>query len=737
MRLISFKLLLAVALLSSGVFAQQQRAAGNAPDIERLRAHVSYLASDKMEGRRTGTAGAEAAAAYVAAEFARLGLRAAGDTLIVSGDKPSRSVRGYRQSFPYVAGVEAGDGNSMLFATGGAGSQPDARPATLDMRLKEDWMPLGFSTNARVENLPVTFVGYGIRASELKHDDYAGLDARGRIVLALAGTPDADNPHSQFARYAETRLKAAAAREQGAAALVIVAAEEDFRESRFAQMRYDNAGDAGLPVVAVSRASARRILSAGGVGLPLEEIERALRARPATAQENDKTHDPHAKTQAHSAHAATKAHDSHATTQAHASSVVTHPHATPVKTQAHASPAQATEGGQASGVKSTARKNLSAVLENVALSIRTDVVRRGAPAMNVVGILDGSDAHLKQEAIVVGAHYDHLGRGGTGSLAAREGEIHHGADDNASGTSALLELARIFSQSGARPRRTLVFIAFGGEEEGLLGSGFYVRNPSVPLAQTVAMINMDMIGRLKDGRLIVGGAGTAAEWRSLIEETNTKLRLTLTGGAESGDRKGEMPVVTGANGRVMATASAAPRFTLALNDDGFGPSDHSSFYAQKIPVLFFFTGTHEDYHKPSDTAERINYEGQARIIGFVRDIVEAIDANASRPVYALARSSSSGGDGRSAGFRVYLGTVPSYVETTDGLRLDAVREDSPAARAGLRAGDRITRLAGREVRNVYDYTYILAEMRAGQEYDVEVVREGNALQFKITPAARK
>jgi Zn-dependent M28 family amino/carboxypeptidase len=733
MRHISLKLLLALALLSPGVLAQQRQpqragAEGSAPDIERLRAHVVYLASDKMEGRRTGTAGAQAAAAYIAAEFARLGLRAAGDTARVSlsGDKASGNARSYMQSFPYVAGVEAGNDNSMIFTT----RAPNSPAATLDLRLKEDWMPLGFTTNAQVENLPVAFVGYGIRASELKHDDYEGLDARGGIVLALAGTPDGDNPHGQLARYAETRLKAAAAREQGAKALVIVAGEEDFRESRLAQMRYDNAGDAGLSVVAISRASARRILSAGGVGLPLEEIERALRASHPPAQVNDRTHDAQAVTQAHDAKAATKGHDAHAATQAHDA------------TQAHAAPAQATEGGQTSDAKiqSPARKSLSVMLQNVALSIKTDVVRREAPASNVVGILDGSDAQLKQEAVVVGAHYDHLGRGGAGSLAAREGEIHHGADDNASGTSALLELARIFSQPGARPRRTVVFIAFGGEEEGLLGSSFYVRNPSVPLAQTVAMINMDMIGRLKDGRLIIGGAGTAAEWRGLLEETNTKLRLTLTGGAEGraerGGTKGEMPVVTGANGRVMATASNVPRFTLALNDDGFGPSDHSSFYAQKIPVLFFFTGTHEDYHKPSDTPERINYEGEARIIAFVRDVVAAIDAQANRPAYAVARS-SGGGEGRNAGFRVYLGTVPSYAETTDGLRLDAVREDSPAARAGLRAGDRITRLAGREVRNVYDYTYILAGMRAGQEYDVEVVREGNSLRFKITPAARK
>jgi hypothetical protein len=354
------------------------------------------------------------------------------------------------------------------------------------------------------------------------------------------------------------------------------------------------------------------------------------------------------------------------------------------------------------------------LLEGMTLSISTNIVRRNAGAYNVIGILEGSDPVLKKEAVVIGAHYDHLGRGGQGSLAPREGGIHHGADDNASGVAGMLELARIFSSERARMKRTLIFIAFGGEEEGLLGSRFYVNQPVWPLGETVAMINMDMVGRMKENRLMIGGVGTAQQWRDWIQAENKKGPASNAGS--------------------LQTVSVADNFALTLNEDGYGPSDHSSFYSKQIPVLFFFTGTHDDYHKPTDTAEKINYDDERRILFFVASLLRAIDASANRPTYTVAKSQSQG---RSMGFRVYLGTIPSYAESNDGMKLDGVREDSPAAKAGLLTGDRIIKMAGREIRNVYDYTYALGEMKAGVEYDVEVMRGGERLKFKLTPAARK
>ena len=317
---------------------------------------------------------------------------------------------------------------------------------------------------------------------------------------------------------------------------------------------------------------------------------------------------------------------------------------------------------------------------------------------------------------MIGAHYDHLGRGGEGSRAPRAAETHHGADDNASGVAGLLELARIFSDERARLKRTLIFIAFSGEEEGLLGSNYYVNHPVVPLAQTVAMINMDMIGRMRDDRLNIGGVGTAQGWRALVEKINDPVSASV----EADHRD--------------ARRLSLRRFALSLNEDGYGPSDHASFYAKQVPVLFFWTGAHEDYHKPSDTADKINYEDEARIISLIADIVRSIEEAERRPAYTVARSESTG---RSMSFRVYLGTIPNYADSTTGLVLDGVRDDSPASRAGLKAGDRIVRMAGRDVRNVYDYTYALGEMKAGQEYEVEIVRAGQTIKLKITPAARK
>jgi aminopeptidase YwaD len=633
----------------------QRRAKDSEPSVERLRAHVSYLASDKLEGRRTGSAGATLAAEYVAREFSRLGLRRSiGHDLpgmsILEADSPRR----YMQEFPFVAGVELGQGNSLLV-------KPDSGGDAVSLRAGEDWMPLGFSSNAKLTDLRAVFVHYGIKADELNYDDYASVPVKGRVAIALSGSPDGDNPHGQFARYADVRWKAIAARNAGAAALVVIASAANFKDDRLARLSYDQSeGEAGLPVVVVSRQAALHLFQLNS-GVQLAELEMKLGEFLKTKR------------------------------------VVGQPSAQ-------------------YDVKLTVTPPF-----DFTLSLSTDLVRRSAPAYNVVGILDGSDPALKNEAIVIGAHYDHLGRGGQGSLAAREGEIHHGADDNASGVAGVLELARIFAAKRGKMKRTLVFIAFGGEEEGLLGSNYYVNHPIWPLDKTVAMINMDMIGRMKERKLIIGGVGTATEWRDHIKEAQEHI---------SAPRSAVFRM-----GKTIGIADDFPEpFVLTLNEDGYGPSDHSSFYAKQIPVLFFFTGTHGDYHKPSDTADKIAYEDEARVLDFVAYIVASISLDAKRPTYAVAKSESQG---RSMGFRVYLGTIPNYAESNDGMLLDGVREDSPAAAAGLKAGDKVIRIAGREVRNVYDYTAALGEMKAGEVYEVEVVRGGQTLKLKITPAERK
>lgn len=615
-------LILSLAL-SLTVFAQQP----SQPSVDRLRNTIVYLASDALEGRRTGTQGANDAAHYIAAEFNMLGLRPGmGGGGRTRGENRAR----YLQPFPYVAKVELGKNNLLTF-------DPKRRDLPFEIKLGTDWMPLGFSSNGGFQGGETVFAGYGISSAELKYDDYAVSQAKNRVAIAFAGTPDGDNPHGQFVQAGQLRFKAAAARAAGAQALLIISSEEVLQHDRLAQLSYDNAGEAGIPVAVISPATARWILG------DLAALKNIADART---------------------RAGSNPHIGHG------------------------------------------------------LNLSIDVQRHESPSFNVVGILPGSDPKLKNEAIVIGAHYDHLGLGGDGSLAPRAGEIHHGADDNASGTAGVLELAHMFVQ-GPKPRRTIVFVAFSGEEEGLIGSNYYVNHPVVPLANTVAMINMDMIGRLKDQKLSIGGVGTAAEWKDEIKRTQDSFTPPQTIPASAGNHS--------------STSGVSP-FALTLSEDGYGPSDHSSFYSKQIPVLFFWTGTHNDYHKPSDTAEKINYQGEARIISFVANIVRDIDKNDKRPTYTVAKSESQG---RSTGFRVYLGTIPNYADSNDGLLLDGVRDESPAAKAGIKAGDKIVKMAGRDVKNVYDYTYALGEMKAGEEYEVELVRGGQKMTLKIKPEARK
>ena len=657
---------LLVFALTASALAQQP---STTPSADRLREMVTYLASDMLDGRRTGTQGANDAAHYIANEFNMMGLRPGMPTASPPRTRGENRAR-YLQPFPYVSKVELGKGNTLAL-----NGHPVDGVVT---RLGEDWTPLGFSSNGSIKTAAVVFAGYGISSSALKYDDYAVSNVKDRVAVVFAGTPDGDNPHGQFVQAGQIRFKAAAARAAGASALLIIANEEKLSDDRLARLSYDNAGEAGIPVAIISRAIAKQISHS-----ELPELQKAADAR--TAAE--------------------------------------HP--------------------------------LRQAVKGLSLNLSVNVNRIESPSHNVVGILPGSDPKLKDEVIVIGAHYDHLGRGGEGSLAQREGEIHYGADDNASGTAGLLELARRFSAQRPKPRRTIVFIAFSGEEEGLIGSNYYVNHPLVPLANTVAMINLDMIGRINSQKLIIGGVGTAAEWRALIDGANSesKIRRAALNSALEGrgsepqvimdprvDSKGA-PIVVGANGRPIVTIDfpkvsrdAMMPFSLTLNEDGYGPSDHSSFYAKQIPVLFFWTGTHSDYHKPSDTAEKINYDGLAQITSFVANIVRDIDNSDTRPTYRVAQVQAAG---RSTGFRVYLGTIPNYADSSDGMLLDGVRDGSPAAKAGLKAGDKIVKMAGKDVKNVYDYTYALGEMKGGEEYEVEIIRAGQRMTLKITPEKRQ
>jgi hypothetical protein len=336
-------------------------------------------------------------------------------------------------------------------------------------------------------------------------------------------------------------------------------------------------------------------------------------------------------------------------------------------------------------------------------------------ARNVVAMIPGSDPTLAREVVIVGAHYDHLGLGGDGSLAPDEQAVHNGADDNASGTAALMEVARAIQASGRKPARTILFLAFTGEEKGLWGSAHYVDEPLLPVENTVAMINMDMVGRLRENTLTVYGTGTAMEWPSLLEEVNERQDAPME---------------------------------LASIPDGFGPSDHSSFYGAKVPVLMLFTNTHSEYHRPEDDWELINQEGLERVASFAADLVgeiagsEEVDRvaltyveGAGNPHGAMASDqapSSSGGPGYGA----YMGTIPDMTPQEIGVRITGVREESPAEKGGLQGGDVIVEFGGKEITDLYAYTYALREHKPGDEVVVVVLRGEERLDLTVVLGSR-
>jgi aminopeptidase YwaD len=340
--------------------------------------------------------------------------------------------------------------------------------------------------------------------------------------------------------------------------------------------------------------------------------------------------------------------------------------------------------------------------------LETEVDARTAMARNVVALLPGSDPRRQDEIVVLGAHYDHLGRGGAGSLAPDSREIHNGADDNASGTAALLEAARRLAE-GPPTSRPVLFVAFSGEERGLLGSAHFVAEPTVALENAVAMLNMDMVGRLRDNTLTVYGMATADEWETLVERIN---------------------------------AAGPEPFRLSLLPDGFGPSDHASFYGRGIPVLHFFTNTHSEYHRPEDDWHTIDGPGLDRIADYVTEISRVLAGTPDRVAVALtaqagAGQAAAGEPGAERGYGPYFGSIPDMAPVDYGVRLSGVREDSPAERAGLRAGDVLVRFAGDEVADLYGFTYALRDRRPGDRVEVVVLRDGQRLTLYAVLGERR
>ncbi len=328
------------------------------------------------------------------------------------------------------------------------------------------------------------------------------------------------------------------------------------------------------------------------------------------------------------------------------------------------------------------------LVDNNPCAIHTDIVREERTGYNVVGLLDNG----KPNVVVIGAHLDHLGWGDEGSLHRGERAIHNGADDNASGIAVLLQLARDLAEMDEARANDYLFIAFSGEEKGLYGSNYWTKHPTVPIAELNYMINLDMVGRLDSaGSIGVNGVGTSPAWD-------------------------EVPRILVGDLKVKTTTS------------GIGPSDHTSFYLQEVPAIHFFTGTHADYHKPSDDEEKINYDGMLRITRYIESLITTLNDD-GRIAFTKTEDVSTENTPR---FKVTLGVVPDYMYDGRGMRIDGVSEGKPAANAGLRKGDVVVAIGALQVTDMMSYMKALGQFNKGDRTAVKVLRDGSEQEVEVT-----
>ncbi len=592
------------------------------PEIraEDMRVRIGYLASEKLQGRLTGTEGERLATEYAAEVFKALGLEPAGD----NGT--------YFQSFEFTAGVSLGDDNRLALT--GAQNLPEPK-------IDENWRPLAFSKTGRFGPAGVVFAGYGIVApadgSQEEYDSYAHLDVAGKWVMVFRYMPEDVTPERRqfFNRYASVRHKAMVARDRGAVGLIVVSGPNSDVKEPLMPLRFDTSL-AGSSIAALSFDDEMAAALLKLADRDLKGLQDAL---------------------------------------------------------------------------DTGEPVMGFDFPGLQLEARIDIRQEKRTGRSVLGRLNAGDA-ADGPAVVVGAHIDHLGRGvGTQSLARsdEEGQIHYGADDNASGTAAVLEIAEHLKNERAAGRVELahdvIFALWSGEELGLLGSSHYVReltdDGARPLPESVvAYFNMDMIGRMQDS-VLVHGVGSSSVWPFEIERANAPLGLPVQ-----------------------------------MQNDPYIPTDSTAFYVAGVPFVNAFTGVHSDYHSPRDTADKINYEDAARIARLMARLVTSRATQEAAPDYKPMEQPDAGEN--RAGLRVYLGSIPDYSQTdSPGVRLSGVANGGPAEAAGVRAGDSIVELAGQRIENIYDYTYAMQGLKVGEPVGIVVLRGDERLELTITPGSRE
>jgi len=654
---------LAVALTWQTVPAQETAIRDAGMRETQILEQLKYLADDEREGRAPGTKGLDQAAEFIRQDFAKAGL----DVTQVNG--------GAFQTFDMVSKVELGSPNTLTL-TG-----PEGRKFELVMGKDFEVCSFGASGSFSGE---VVFAGYGIDAPKDGYSDYEGLDVAGKVVIVMRRNPgqaDAKNPHAErspLARFADLRSKYREAAQRKAAAILLVNDPYSSKESAEERQRALRSAEEGVVKAAekfIGVAPEKTTESATA----REELATAVtdwKDRGKAVAEAD--NDPLMKFGY-----AGNGDDSNTMPAVHVRQSVVN--------QMLAVAVQKSLADLEKEIDADTKPH-SLALPGWTASGETQLNRIKTNISNVIGVLEGEGPHA-DETIVIGAHYDHVGRGGANSLSPGSKDIHNGADDNASGTVALLDLARRLGDRKEKLPRRVVFIAFTAEELGLIGSAYYVNHPVFPLEKTVAMFNMDMVGRLVDEKLTIFGSGTSKRWEPELK-----------------------PLVEEA------------KFAVTYKPEGFGPSDHSSFYGKKIPVLHFFTGTHPDYHRPTDDWEKINIGGIARITGLIEQMVVATAENPERPDYVEVDAPQTA---MRSGSRPYVGTIPDFSNQEPGYGISGASPGSPADKAGMKASDLIVQLGDDEVKNLEDFDLALRKHKAGDEVVFVVKRGGQRVPLKV------
>ena len=661
-------------LLALTALAPLGRAADATARTERILSDVKLLAADEMEGRGVGTEGLNKAAEYVREEFTKAGF----NTQSVNG--------GPFQTFSLVTGAKLGEGNSLALVS--------PTGARTELKLGEQYTPLSFGGAGDLD-AELVFAGYGIDAKDQKFEEYANLDVKGKVVVIVRKSPKqavADGPfsgaHGGISRHADLQSKVSIAFGKGAVGVLFV---NDVYSSK--KELDDLKNSVSKAAVAVADLSAELVPLLDKVtdakntemsALEQYELKRkdlvAALGRYTTARNDVGKGVPD-----------TLMRFGYGGDESTRSIPILHLQRSPLEELLQGALKKNWNDWEAA--VDADMQPLVAPFAGWKIAGKVVIDRQATEVKNVIAVLPGEGA-TAEETIIVGAHYDHVGRGGKGSLAPGSMDIHNGADDNASGTACLREVARRLGARTEKLPRRVVLIAFTAEELGLFGSARYTKEPVFPLESTIAMLNMDMVGRLAGEKLIVYGTGTSPVWDALLKTQGEGLG-----------------------------------FQMSFKPEGFGPSDHSSFYAKNIPVLHFFTGNHNDYHRPSDDWDKLNLSGIDRVAELTEKLVVQLATTPEKPKYiAVTGTANPLRDGT----RPYFGSLPDFGVDEPGYALGGVAPGSPAEKGGLKAGDRIIQLGTHKIENLNDFDLHLRKFQADDTVEVTVMRGKEKVVLKVT-----